>query len=407
MKVAIIGAGASGLMAAVSAAQSADVTVYEKNQKTGKKLFITGKGRCNLTNLCSPSECIDNIVNGKKFLYSAIYSFPPQKTVDFFENLGVKLKVERGRRVFPVSDKSSDIVAALTRAAARSGVKFVFSEVYCIDKTAGGFEVKTCDERCEYDKIILACGGMSYPATGSTGDGYKFAQKFGHEIVRPRPALVPLILKDDVACLQGLSLKNVSASVTTGKTGKKYTQFGEMLFTGSGVSGPIILTLSSFINKYDLDGAKLSVDLKPALDPEVLDKRLVHDFQKYQNKCFKNSLNDLLPKKLIDFFVAKCGIDPDKKVNAVTKAERAKIVGMLKNLEFDIHACDRIEAGIITAGGVALDAINPKTMESKLTPGLYFAGEVMDVDALTGGYNLQIAFATGYVAGKHAGEDNL
>ena len=179
---------------------------------------------------------------------------------------------------------------------------------------------------------------MSYPATGSTGDGYKFAQKFGHEIVRPRPALVPLILKDDVACLQGLSLKNVSASVTTGKTGKKYTQFGEMLFTGSGVSGPIILTLSSFINKYDLDGAKLSVDLKPALDPEVLDKRLVHDFQKYQNKCFKNSLNDLLPKKLIDFFVAKCGIDPDKKVNAVTKAERAKIVGMLKNLEFDIRA---------------------------------------------------------------------
>lgn len=403
MKIAVIGGGAGGLMAASAAGEKAEVALFEKNEKTGKKIYITGKGRCNLTNFCAPEEFLENVVNGKKFLYSAIYGFSPQKTMEFFEKNGVKLKIERGNRVFPDSNKSSDIIAALNRAAEQSRVRTVFEKVDDIRILNDGFLVASGRREEEFDKIIIACGGLSYPLTGSTGDGYRFAESFGHKIIKPRAALVPLLLKDDVSQLQGLSLKNVNVSIKV--CGKVFSEFGEMLFTDKGVSGPVILSLSSFVNKYDLSSAVLSIDLKPALDEEKLGKRVLCDFEKYKNKQYKNSLGDLLPKKLIGYFIKYTGINPDKEVNSITRSERTVIVNALKNLTFYIKSTDRIESGIITAGGIDLNEVNPKTMESKLVPGLYFAGEVLDADALTGGYNLQIAFSTGYIAGKNAGEE--
>ena len=403
MRIAVVGAGASGLMAASTAAQTSDVVLYEKNEKVGKKIYITGKGRCNVTNACSPSEFLDNVVNGKKFLFGAINAFPPQKTVEFLEENGVKTKVERGNRVFPQSDKSSDVIKALKRAADAYGVRYSFEQVLKIRPDDEGYTVVTDRSAEKFDKVIIACGGVSYPATGSTGDGYKFAQSLGHTVVSPRAALVPIILKDDVSSLQGLSLKNVAATVTV--CGKTFSRFGEMLFTDKGVSGPIILSLASLINRYELNGARLSIDLKPALNAKTLDDRVLSDFAKYKNKLYKNALSDLLPFKLIDYFVRYSGVDAEKPINSITKAERSKIVEGLKNLTFTVQKLDKIESGIITAGGVDLKEINPKTMESKLAPGVYFVGETLDVDALTGGFNLQIAFATGYVAGLHAGEN--
>lgn len=402
MRIAVVGAGAAGLMAAVTAAKTADVVLYEKNEKVGKKIYITGKGRCNVTNMCEPSEFLENVVNGKKFMYGAIYAFPPQKTVEFLENNGVETKVERGNRVFPQSDKSSDVIKALKRAIDREGVRVRFENALKIRKEEGGFVVVTDISAEKFDRVVLACGGVSYPATGSTGDGYKFAKDFGHKIVPPRAALVPILLKDRVSALEGLSLKNVNATVSV--SGKSFSEFGEMLFTDKGVSGPIILSLSSRVNKFDLTGAKLSIDLKPALSREKLDLRVLSDFDKYKNKQYKNALGDLLPTKLIDYFVGYTKIDGNKPVNSITKKERDIIVGSMKNFEFQITSLDKIELGIVTAGGVDLSEVNPKTMESKLIPGLYFAGEMLDVDAYTGGFNLQIAFATGYVAGLHAGE---
>lgn len=402
MKIAVIGGGASGLMAAQAAGRNAEVVLYEKNEKIGKKLYITGKGRCNVTNFCDCEEVLCNVVNGDKFLRGAVYRFSPQKTIEFFENYGVKLKVERGNRVFPLSDKSGDVLSALGRSINEAHVRTVHAAVEKVVPLSDGFCVKTTLEESRFDKIIIACGGLSYPLTGSTGDGYRFAAALGHKIVPPKAALVPLILRGDTSILQGLSLKNVTATVLV--DGKSFSEFGEMLFTDKGVSGPIILTLSSLINRCDLGSAKLVVDLKPALSIETLDKRVLSDFDKYKNKCYKNSLADLMPNKLIDYFVSYTGIDPYKEVNSVTKNERKIIVHSLKNLTFDVKSTDAIESGIVTSGGVSLNEVNPKTMESKLVKGLYFAGETLDVDAFTGGFNLQIAFATGFIAGTSAGE---
>lgn len=402
MRIAVVGAGAAGLMAAIAAAKTSDVVLYEKNEKVGKKIYITGKGRCNVTNACEPQEFLENVVNGKKFLYGAIYAFPPSKTVEFLENNGVATKIERGNRVFPESDKSSDVIKALKKAIDREGVRVCFEEVAEIRRDDGGFVVVTERSAEKFDKVVLACGGVSYPATGSTGDGYKFAKSFGHKIIQPRAALVPILLKSNVKSLEGLSLKNVTATITV--SGKSFSEFGEMLFTSGGVSGPIILSLSSVINKYDLKNAKLSIDLKPALSHEKLDDRIFSDFEKYKNKQYKNALGDLLPTKLIDYFVGYTKINADKPVNSITRKERETIVENMKNLSFDVLSLDKIDVGIVTAGGVDLKEVNPKTMESKLIQGLYFAGEMLDVDAFTGGFNLQIAFATGYLAGVSAGE---
>jgi len=402
MKVAVIGAGAAGMLAAGTAArQGAEVYLFEKNEKPGKKIYITGKGRCNVTNLCPPQDFLNNVVGGKKFLTSALYSFTPEMLVDLINEQGVPTKVERGNRVFPQSDKSSDIIKALERFVLSSGAKFVYERVDSVIKKGDGFTLKGEFLSYDFDKVILACGGMSYSLTGSTGDGYKFAKSFGHTVTQLRAGLSPILLKNNVKSLEGLSLRNVTATATAG--GKSFTEFGEMLFTDKGVSGPIILTLSSLINALDLSRATVSVDFKPALDNATLDKRILSDFAKYKNKMLKNALNDLMPQKLIEYFIEYVGISPDKQVNAITKPERQAMVEALKGMKFEVDRIDDIKHAIITSGGVDLKQINPKTMESKIVPGLYFAGEMMDVDAFTGGFNLQIAFSTGYLAGKYAG----
>lgn len=401
MKIAVIGAGASGLMAAYRAGLGNEVFLFEKNEKTGKKIYITGKGRCNVTNDCMPDEFLENVVNGKKFLMSAIHRFTPKMTVDFLAENGVKTKVERGNRVFPQSDKSSDIIAALNRAISKSSVKIIFERVISISRSGSGFSVVSEHNDRYFDKVILACGGVSYPLTGSTGDGYEFAKKLGHSISGIKPALVPVLLREDVTPLEGLSLKNVSVKIVA--EGKTYSKFGEMLFTHDGVSGPVVLSLSSLINKHNLKNAVLHIDLKPALTRAVLEKRVISDLVAAQNKQYKNSLDGLLPKKLIDYFIKYTKIDPEKRINILLKEERDVIVDSLKNLCFHICGLDDVSVGIVTSGGVSLSEINPKTMESKIVSGLYFAGEMMDVDAFTGGFNMQIAFSTGFVAGEYAG----
>lgn len=402
MKIAVIGAGPAGLMAAAQSALGGEVTLFERNEKPGKKLYITGKGRCNVTNMCSPREFLEKVVSNPRFLYGSIFSFTPEDTVTLIESMGVRTKVERGNRVFPLSDKASDITKALVKNAEYAGVKFRYENVERVEKTESGFILATTDGEYAFDKVILACGGVSYPVTGSNGDGFKFAEKLGHTIVPLVSALVPILLKQDVTSLSGLSLKNVSVTVKCGKFEK--SQFGEMLFTGNGVSGPVILSLSSLINRQNLNGDKLYIDLKPALDREKLDKRILSDFDKFKNKQFKNSLDELLPKSLIPYIIKASGISPDKPVNSVTRAERESLLSALKNLEFDVRELGDIKTGVVTAGGVNVSEVNPKTMESKLVDGLYFAGEMLDVDAMTGGYNIQIALSTGYVAGRSAGE---
>lgn len=395
MKTAIIGGGASGLFAAAVISKYSDVTVFERNEKAGKKIYITGKGRCNFTNLCEPNEFLASVVNGNKFLLSAVHSFPPQSAVDFFDRLGVSSVVERGNRVFPLSGKASDVTAALTGEIARNGGEIVYnSRVKEIEASGERFVVCVGNERLSFDKVVLATGGVSYPSTGSTGDGYDFARAFGHTIVEPRAALCPLILREDVTSLEGLSLKNVSVSIG------KLVEFGEMLFTHDGVSGPIILTLSSKVNR--LKGAlKLSVDLKPALSEKALDDRILRDFNLSLNRDFKNSLSELLPKSLIPYIIERSGISPNKKINLVTKEERGKLATLLKNLTFTVDRTEKIDYAIITSGGVKLSEVSPSTMESKLISGLYIVGELLDVDALTGGYNLHIAWATAYAAARH------
>ncbi len=402
MKIAIIGGGASGLFAAAVLSKSADVTVFESNEKAGKKIYITGKGRCNFTNFCSPDDFLLSVVRGGKFLMSAIYSFPPQKAVDYFAEHGLKYVVERGNRVFPLSGKASDVTATLVRAIETNKGKILYDSIVTdIYKNVDNFVVMSGENKYSFDKVILATGGMSYPTTGSTGDGYKFARKFGHSIVQPKSALCPIILKDDVTSLEGLSLKNVKVNVKVGK--KVYSQFGEMLFTYNGVSGPCVLSLSSQINRLE-GNALLTIDLKPALSVEELDKRILRDFEQNINRDYRNSLGDLLPKSLIPYVIRRSGISPEKKVNLITKEERNKLVETLKSLTFNIECLDKIEVAIITSGGVELKEVNPKTMESKLASGLYVIGELLDVDALTGGYNLQIAWSTAYAAASHIGE---
>lgn len=400
MKTAVVGAGPAGLIAAATAAAGSDVTLFERNEKPGKKLYITGKGRCNVTNLCSPREFLEKVVRNPKFLYSAIYTFTPEDTVNLIETNGVKTKTERGNRVFPASDKASDVTKALVSNAMKAGVRFVYENVVSLSRKDGLFRLITSGAEYFFDKVILACGGVSYPSTGSNGDGFKLAESMGHTVTKLYPALVPVNFCEDVKSLQGLSLKNVEVTVSDGR--KSESLFGEMLFTSRGASGPVVISLSSLINRLDVKHVTFSIDLKPALDYDKLDKRVVSDFTKFKNKQFKNSLDEMLPKSLIPYIIDVSGINPDKPVNSVTKQEREKLVNLLKNLSFTVDSLGSIAEGIVTSGGVSVDEVNPKTMESKSVKGLYFAGEMLDVDALTGGFNIQIALSTGFAAGTSA-----
>lgn len=406
-KVAVIGAGAAGLIAAYFAAKNGHtVTVFEKNEKSGKKIYITGKGRCNVTHNCPPDEFLLNVVNNSKFLTGAMHSFSPEKCVQFFEDGGLKLKEEHGARYFPVSDKASDVTKCLENYCKNAQVLFNFNEeVKNIDVLHSTmFDITTNKGSYSFDNVIVCTGGMSYPSTGSTGDGYKFALKFGHKIKELKPALCGLNIRGDYfKKLQGLSLKNVNLSVFNGEK-KLKDFFGEMLFTHFGVSGPIVLSASSIINRLDLKNVKLVLDLKPALTCEQLDRRLLRDFDSYKNKTISNCLKELLPSALIPVILKRCAIPEDKKVNAITKADRTTLLTTVKNFDMLVSSLRDFTEAIVTSGGVDVKEINPKTMESKLVKGLYFCGEVLDVDAFTGGFNLQIAFSTGFVAGNNIGE---
>ena len=422
MKIAVIGCGAAGMMAALAAAESGgSVTIFEKNEKPGKKIYITGKGRCNVTNACDVTDYFDSVRRNPRFLYSAVYGYDNRAVMDFFENNGCRLKVERGDRVFPMSDHSSDIIRTLYNAVKKAGVKVLLETVVHSVESEGG-EVKAVAysegnepiTHEEFDRVIVCTGGMSYPSTGSTGDGYRFAKDLGHKIVEPRPSLVPFEIKEEwVKELQGLSLKNVGlklfledAGVATaaGKAGKKarpvYDGFGEMLFTHFGVSGPLVLTASCFYEKEK--AGRLLLDLKPALDEQQLDKRVLRDFEAAPNKQFKNALGGLFPSKMIPIMVELSGIDPEKSVNNITREERQSFVKLIKNVPMTITGTRSFNEAIITRGGVSVKEIDPSTMESKLIKGLYFAGEVIDVDTETGGFNLQVAWSTGHLAGESA-----
>lgn len=388
------------MMAAITAARlGKSVTLIEHNNRLGKKLAITGKGRCNVTNDCEIEDLFQNIPGNSKFLYSAVYSFSNYNVKEFFEDLGVPLKVERGQRVFPVSDKAGDIVSALEKEMKRLGVKIIYDHAKYITTENGAVTgVKCSKTNVLAESVLIATGGKSYPLTGSTGDGYRMAESLGHTITELRPSLIPLVAPG-VKELQGVSLKNVSVTVLDEKGKKLYTDFGEMLFTHYGMSGPIILSASGHMRK---EGKyKVILDLKPALDEKALDLRILRDFEKYQNRDFINSLDDLLPKKMIPFIVKESGIDERKKVNTITKEERGRLICAMKKLEVDVVGFRPISEAIVTAGGISVKEIDPSTMESKFIKGLYFAGEVIDVDAYTGGFNLQIAFSTGYLAGMN------
>ena len=405
MKVIIIGGGAAGMLAAYQAAKCGnDVSLYEKNEKLGKKIFITGKGRCNVTNACEVEELLDHVVTNKEFLYSGFYSFTNNAMMELLEEFGCPLKVERGNRVFPVSDHSSDVIAALQRGLRKENVDIYLNttvkKILSDDGTVTGVRLASGDT-VKADKVIVATGGMSYQTTGSTGDGYDFARKAGHKATKLTPALVPFEIKEDFCKqLMGLSLRNVAVKMTA--DGKKiYEDFGEMLFTHFGISGPVVLSASSYIGKYQGKELKFMIDLKPALNKDQLDHRVLKDFNKALNKDFVNSLDNLLPKKLIPVIVELSGIPEHKKVNEITKKERETLVSLLKRLELTITGVRGFKEAIITQGGVNVKEIDPGTMESKKVKGLYFAGEVLDLDAVTGGFNLQIAWSTGYLAGMN------
>lgn len=407
-RIAIIGAGAAGLFAAASVTDPENnaVTVFEKNAFTGKKLLITGKGRCNVTNACSVNDFFANIPVNPRFMYSSLNSFDNYSTMSFFEELGVPLKTERGDRVFPCSDKASDIRDALLKRSKALGTKFIFEAVSSVEKTGESFKVFTAESEYEFDKVIIATGGISYPLTGSTGDGYRFAESFSHTVVSPKPSLVPLVCSQKFCReLMGLSLKNTALKIIDKRNQKTvYDDFGEMLFTHYGVSGPMILSASSHLRDISsCNGVyEIHLDLKPALDEEKLDKRILSDFEKNKNKDFQNSLNELLPSKLIPVIIRLSGIDGRKKVNEITKQERNKLASLLKDFVLTIESTRKIDEAIITSGGISTSEINPKTMESKLVQGLFFAGEIIDVDAYTGGFNLQIAFSTARAAINYA-----
>lgn len=415
-QVIVIGGGAAGMMAAIWAARSGKkVTLYEKNEKLGKKLFITGKGRCNLTNACDVQDLFQNVVTNSKFLYSAFYTLTNEDTIKFFEEMGLSTKIERGLRVFPTSDKSSDVIRILKNEIEKRKIKTVYhTEVQSVlyepikrdalgdnKERVVGVLLKN-GKKEEASSVIVATGGLSYPSTGSTGDGYEIAKKAGHRVINPMPSLVPLEIEED-ACLrmQGLSLKNVNLTLFAGKK-KLYEDFGEMIFTHFGMSGPIVLSASPYVQSYPSkkrEKLTMELDLKPALLEEKLDARILKDFSEEKNKFFKNSLEHLLPKKLIPIIIEWSGILPDKKVNEITREERQRLVHLLKHMRFTIAGTRGFSEAIITKGGVDVKEVDPGTMESKKKTGLYFAGEVLDLDALTGGFNLQIAWSTGYLAG--------
>lgn len=430
-QVIVIGGGAAGMMAAIGAAkEGARVTLLEQNEKTGKKIFITGKGRCNLTNACEQEDFFSHVISNGKFLYSAFYQMDNQSVMDFFENAGCRLKVERGDRVFPVSDHSSDVIAALNRQMEKEGIKVCLhtkvkellttvesgNREYAAEDVNGAqsqpeelriMGVKLADGRVlNADAIIVATGGKSYETTGSTGDGYGFAEGVGHTVKEVKPALVPFTVKESWCMeLQGLSLKNVAITLKSDKK-KIYEGFGEMLFTHFGVSGPLILSASSYyVKKFYGMPVQLLIDLKPALTREQLDKRLLKDFDENKNRQFKNALDGLFPSKLIPIMIRLSGISPEKRVNEITREERSHLIECAKALALTVTGTRDFKEAIITQGGVHVKEVNPSTMESKLVKGLYFAGEVLDLDAVTGGFNLQIAWSTGYLAGVSAAKD--
>ncbi|MDO5540900.1 MAG: NAD(P)/FAD-dependent oxidoreductase [Eubacteriales bacterium] len=410
-KILVIGGGAAGMFAAIAAAENGcEVHLCEKNERLGKKIYITGKGRCNLTNACDMEELFESVCTNRKFLYSAFYGYTNQDVISFFENHGMKTKIERGNRVFPVSDKSADVIDVLRKAMQSAGVKVHLNmqvkeilteknETGC--KVAGIRLSDGTDMRA--DAVIVATGGLSYPSTGSTGDGYRFAQECGHTVTECYPSLVPFNTKEAfVKELQGLSLRNVTLSVYDGKK-KLYEEFGEMMFTHFGVTGPLVLTASTVVQKkLRQKSLRLIIDLKPALSDEQLDMRLIREFDEGKNKQFKNVIGNLFPSKLTPVMLELSGISPEKKVNEITREERAQLVHLIRHLELTATGLRDYNEAIITKGGISVKEIQPAAMESKLVSNLYFAGEVLDLDAVTGGFNLQIAWSTGYAAGFHA-----
>ncbi|MBE5956875.1 MAG: NAD(P)/FAD-dependent oxidoreductase [Lachnospiraceae bacterium] len=422
-KVIVVGGGAAGMMAAIQSAKKGNqVLLFEKNERLGKKLFITGKGRCNVTNGCDVEELFGKVVSNHRFLYSSFYSFTNQDAIDFFEELGVPLKRERGDRIFPVSDHSSDIIRALEKEMDRLGVdvrlntevkSLKIEQKDFIETDQDGKKAKkdTCtitgvvlsNGRTEKaDAVIVTTGGLSYPSTGSTGDGFKWAKDAGHKVTELSPSLVPVHIKEDwCQQMMGLSLRNTGFKAIVGKK-KIYEEQGELLFTHFGISGPVVLSFSAYAKKYLDKGITVILDLKPAMSKEQLDARILRDFADKINKQFKNSLDDLLPKKMIPIIIERSAISPEKKVNEITKEERTRLVTLLKEFDLTVTGLGNFKEAIITKGGIAVKEVDPGTMESKLVSGLYFAGEILDLDALTGGYNLQIAWSTAYLAGQNA-----
>lgn len=402
-RVAVIGGGAAGLMAAYAAAEEgAEVVLFEQNEKLGKKIYITGKGRGNFTNDCLPEEFLTHVVHGERFLHGAIRAFTPQDTMAFFESYGMPYKVERGNRAFPVSDHASDITKAFTRALQEKGAKVrLHSAVREIAPEAGEWTVRGEDFCEKFAAVVLCTGGISYPATGSTGDGYRFAKGLGHAIVPPVPSLTGLNTKEDFTSVQGIALKNCVLTARRGGT-VLFSQMGELLFTHFGISGPLVLSLSALVNRLPLAEVSLTLDLKPALSEAMLEKRILSDFAERKNENIGSVARGYCPRSVALLLLRHAGISPQKQVNSVTKGERAAFLNALKSFPISVRALRGFEEAIVTSGGVATGEVNPKTMESKVQKGLYFAGEVLDLDAFTGGFNLQIAFSTGHLAGKSA-----
>lgn len=399
--VIIIGGGASGMMASIFAARNGyETLVIDHNEKLGKKLYITGKGKCNLTNNSSVENHLEHIITNSKFMYSALNAFTPQDTINFFEENGLKTRTERGNRVFPNSDKSSDVIKTLEKLMHAYGVSITLNtNILKVSKTGETFNI-LCENNISYTttRLIVATGGVSYSGTGATGFGYDLARQFGHTVVKPKSALCPIVVKEDVSSLNGLKLENVSMTVKIDK--KEFSEFGDMLFTFNSLTGPIALTLSSYINKFDLTNAKLYIDLKPALSLEKLEEKFKREFIEYAKKDLKNYLFTILPHSFVDFFIEKTKLE-NKKVSDLNKKDRDAIINALKKFDFSIKSLDNINVSIVTSGGVEVKEINSKTCESKLVENLYFIGEVLDIDALTGGYNLQVAWSTAYLAGNN------
>ena len=401
-KVVVIGGGAAGMIAASTASNMGhDVILLEKNDRLGRKILITGKGRCNITNNCDIEELIENVPTNGKFLYSAFYTFTNEQVIDMFNSLGLKTKTERGKRVFPESDRAKDVVVALEKQLKQSNTKVILNaKVDKINQKNGKVESVTLSDKrtIKCDRVIIATGGVSYPRTGSTGDGYKFAKDLGHTIIKPKPSLIGLVTMEDVSAMNKLGLRNIAIKVLDKKGKKIYDDFGELEFSNVGIEGPTIRSASCRMKSLENESYKVILDLKPALDEETLDKRIQKDFKKYTNSKFEKALDDLLPQKLIPYIIKLSEIDKDTLVHQISREQRRHLVNLFKNVEFNIKNYKSIDEAIVTSGGIKTNEINSSTMESKLVEGLFFAGEVIDVDAYTGGFNLQIAFSTGYLA---------